>query len=73
MSLTNKPHTLPSPDSDVRIGATSASAALVALDTIKAKGILPASFKLKIKFADSKCSSVATLQSLLESWNGENA
>lgn len=61
------------PESDVRIGATSASAALVARDTIKSRGILPPTFDLNIKFADSKCSSVATLESLLESWDGDEA
>ncbi|KAL5268108.1 hypothetical protein ACHWQZ_G002086 [Mnemiopsis leidyi] len=60
-------------ESDVRIGATSASAALVARDTIKSRGILPPTFDLNIKFADSKCSSVATLESLLESWDGDEA
>ncbi|XP_063683158.1 atrial natriuretic peptide receptor 1-like isoform X8 [Bolinopsis microptera] len=60
-------------DSDVRIGATSASAALVALDTIKERQILPPSFNLNVKFADSKCNSVATLESLLNSWDGEDA
>ena len=61
------------PDSEVRIGATAASAALVALDTIKERRILPESFNLNVKFADSKCSSVSTLKAILETWDGEGA
>ena len=58
-------------DSEVKIGTTSASAAYVALDTIRERGILPPGFNINLQFADSKCSSVSTLESILEYWEGD--
>ena len=52
-------------DSEVKIGKTTASAALVAVQTLKERKVLPDDFNLNIKFEDSGCNPIETLRSIL--------